>query len=89
MQALYILGDLFDAWIGDDDRTDFNIRIMESLSEITHKNIPVFFIHGNRDFLIGKKFSKATGIQLLTEHSIVTHYGKNLLLLTWGYFVHR
>lgn len=79
--ALYILGDLFEQWIGDDDHTVFNDDIMAALAAITAQSIPVFFIHGNRDFLIGKKFARATGVQLLAEQSVVEHYGKKLLLM--------
>ena len=53
-QALYILGDFFEAWIGDDDLTSFNRMIIDALSQATKKGLPIYFTHGNRDFLIGK-----------------------------------
>ncbi len=80
VDALYILGDLFELWVGDDDRSEFNEKIKYQLSTITKQGIPLFFIHGNRDFLIGKQFSKETGCQLLPEHTVITRYGKSILL---------
>jgi UDP-2,3-diacylglucosamine hydrolase len=63
----YILGDLFETWIGDDDNSPFNIQIKEALSEFTSNGPETFFIHGNRDFLIGESFSKDTGITILPD----------------------
>ncbi len=79
--ALYILGDFFEVWIGDDDQTVFNTQIIQALREFTRTGIPTFFMHGNRDFLIGKHFAKTTGIQLLKEPTIVELYNKPVLLL--------
>ena len=79
-QALYILGDLFEYWAGDDaievgaQRT--SIDALRRLS----KHVPVFFMAGNRDFLIGAGFAKATGITILPDPSLVTLYGKPVLL---------
>ena len=63
----YILGDLFETWIGDDDNSPFNTQIKEALSEFTSNGPETFFIHGNRDFLIGESFSKDTGITILPD----------------------
>src|SRR5690554_2187871 len=79
--ALYILGDLFDAWIGDDDTSDFAQRIQRALRELTDSGVPVYFIAGNRDFLIGQQFSQNTGVSVLPEPSLVDLYGKPTLLL--------
>ena len=68
--ALYILGDLFDNWIGDDDDTPYNQRIVNIL-RYASKHTSVYFIHGNRDFLLGTRFFNATGIIPLP--SITTH----------------
>lgn len=80
-QALYILGDFFELWIGDDDENAYNNEIKRQLKLLNQKNIPVYFIHGNRDFLIGHKFSKETGCQILPATSIISLYGTNVLLL--------
>ncbi|RUO25188.1 UDP-2,3-diacylglucosamine diphosphatase [Aliidiomarina minuta] len=79
--ALYILGDLFDAWIGDDDQTDFHQYIIQALAELTRSGTPVYFIHGNRDFLIGRRFARETGIKILAEEAVVDLYGQPTLLM--------
>ena len=79
--ALYILGDLFDAWIGDDDTSDFVAAVQAALRQLTDTGIPVYFIAGNRDFLIGQRFAQITGITLLDEPSIVDLYGVPTLIL--------
>lgn len=81
VDALYILGDLFEAWIGDDDDSPFNQRMIEALREVTQRGIPVYFIHGNRDFLIGDRFLKATGCLLLQEETVRNVYGTRVLLM--------
>lgn len=81
IDAIYILGDLFEAWIGDDDNTPFHCSIINALKQTTTKHIPVYFIHGNRDFLIGKKFSEQTGCQLLAEEEKTNIYGTPVLLM--------
>lgn len=78
--ALYILGDFFEVWIGDDDQTPFNQKITHALRQFTASGTPTYFMHGNRDFLIGRRFAKATGVTLLQDPSIVTVYGKPLYL---------
>jgi UDP-2,3-diacylglucosamine hydrolase len=66
--ALYILGDLFEYWAGDDDLSDaFNSRIAQSLSDCSRRGTRVFFMHGNRDFLAGDAFARACGLTLLTD----------------------
>lgn len=81
VDALYILGDLFEAWIGDDDTTPFHQQITEALRAATKRGLPIFFIHGNRDFLIGRGFLKATGCQLLAEEEIIFLYGTPVLIM--------
>lgn len=80
-EAIYILGDLFETWIGDDDLNLYNCDIMQALKKVTQAGVKIFFMHGNRDFLIGKKFSEATGVQLLPEPFIINLYGQPTLLL--------
>jgi UDP-2,3-diacylglucosamine hydrolase len=59
--ALYILGDLFEVWLGDDDDEPAYQPVLEALHDLTHSGIPVFIMLGNRDFLIGSDFLKTTG----------------------------
>ncbi len=80
-EALYILGDLFDAWIGDDDTSEFVQSVQTELAKFTATGVPVFFIAGNRDFLIGSQFSQRTGITLLPETCVIDLYGTPTLVL--------
>lgn len=80
-QRLFILGDFFEAWIGDDDLSPFNQMIMNSLYAATQKGLPIFLMHGNRDFLLGKKFLRATGCTLLPDEYVVNLYGIPTLLM--------
>jgi UDP-2,3-diacylglucosamine hydrolase len=80
-EALYILGDFFEAWVGDDNLTEYNLMIMNALREVTQKGLPVFFMPGNRDFLIGKTFLKATGCQLLPDEYVVSLHGVPTLMM--------
>ncbi|CCG86481.1 UDP-2,3-diacylglucosamine diphosphatase [Erwinia piriflorinigrans] len=76
--ALYILGDLFEAWIGDDDPNPLHAEIAHALHQL---DIPCYFIHGNRDFLLGKRFARAAGMTLLPEEQVLELYGKRLLIM--------
>lgn len=58
--ALYILGDLFEAWIGDDDPEPLHAEIAAALKALQQAGVPCYFIHGNRDFLLGKRFARAS-----------------------------
>ena len=81
-RELYILGDFFEAWIGDDDASEFNLKIIKALKAATELGLPIYFMHGNRDFLLGKKFFKATGCQLLAaDENVIDLYGVPTLLL--------
>ncbi|SDB47657.1 UDP-2,3-diacylglucosamine hydrolase [Pseudidiomarina indica] len=80
-EALYILGDLFDVWIGDDDTSDFATAVQAALRQLTQSGVPVCFMAGNRDFLIGKRFAQQTGVQILTEPTLIDLYGTPTLLL--------
>ncbi|MDF3054822.1 MAG: lpxH [Gammaproteobacteria bacterium] len=77
--ALYILGDLFEAWIGDDNNTPFHQTIMQAIQALS-MTMPVYVMRGNRDFLIGQEFAKQTGCTLLADPSLIILYGKQLLL---------
>ena len=76
--ALYILGDLFEAWIGDDDPNPLHQQVAEALRAVP---VPLYFIHGNRDFLIGQRFARASGMTLLPEERVLTLYGHRLLIM--------
>ena len=78
VDALYILGDLFEYWIGDDSRQHENV--IKALKKVTNQHIQVFLMHGNRDFLIGSAFEKKTGAVLLNDPILVEIYGKKVLL---------
>lgn len=80
-QELYILGDLFEVWIGDDNRTDFNNLIIHAFQKATDAGLAIYIMHGNRDFLLGKKFFKATGCQPLSEEYLIDIYGERVLLM--------
>jgi UDP-2,3-diacylglucosamine hydrolase len=80
-QALYILGDLFEAWIGDDDPDVDKQRIQSALRDLTASGVPCYVMHGNRDFLIGKRFCKNTGCQLLNDGTVVSIDDRRVLLL--------
>ena len=80
-QALYILGDLFEAWIGDDDPDPDKRRVVAALRALTQSGVPVYFIHGNRDFLIGRRFAAETGVQLLEDGTLIELYGQRVLLM--------
>ena len=71
--ALYILGDLFEVWLGDDDRNDaVHARTLESLRAFSDAGGALYVMHGNRDFLIGEGFREATGATLLDDPCLVT-----------------
>ncbi|MBC7779838.1 MAG: UDP-2,3-diacylglucosamine diphosphatase [Proteobacteria bacterium] len=80
--ALYILGDLFDFWIGDDDLEDpLNARVVDALAALTAAGVPVWFMHGNRDFLVGARFADATGVRILDDPTVIDVYGTRTLLM--------
>ncbi len=80
-EALYILGDLFEAWIGDDDPNPLHAEIAAALLQLQQQGIPCYFIHGNRDFLLGKRFAAASGMTLLPEEQVPELYGKRILIM--------
>lgn len=79
-KALYILGDFFDAWIGDDDDDVIATRIRNELKDFA-LSTPTFFIHGNRDFLLGQRFADETGVVLLPECTVAMIEGQSVLLM--------
>lgn len=80
-EALYILGDFFEAWIGDDYRGAFETRILEALAQLSAGGTRLYFMHGNRDFLVGDGFAQTTGATLLPDPSVIELNGKRVLLM--------
>lgn len=81
-EALYILGDLFEYWAGDDDLDDpFNAEICAALRTLSDSAVPIFFMAGNRDFLAGEAFARVAGLTLLPEPVVVELGGTTTLLM--------
>ena len=83
VKQLYILGDLFDAWIGDDDDRPLVSDIARALSALSRQGVALYFQHGNRDFLLGADYAARCGMTLLPEQ-VVVMLGKQLCLLAHG-----
>ncbi|SNY62240.1 UDP-2,3-diacylglucosamine diphosphatase [Enterobacter sp. CC120223-11] len=79
--ALYILGDLFEAWIGDDDPEPLHREMAREIKALVESGVPCYFIHGNRDFLLGKRFAAESGMILLPEEQRLELYGRPVLIL--------
>ncbi|KXS39099.1 MAG: UDP-2,3-diacylglucosamine hydrolase [Halomonadaceae bacterium T82-2] len=80
-EHLYLLGDIFEAWIGDDYRGEFETGILDALRRLSDAGTALYFMHGNRDFLIGNGFAEATGATLLSDPSVVELGGERVLLM--------
>jgi len=80
-EKLYILGDFFDAWIGDDDDALLNKDVARELKALSDAGTQVFLMHGNRDFLLGNQFAAQAGAQLIPEYTTIDLYGQPTLLL--------
>lgn len=80
-EALYILGDFFEVWIGDDGMTPFQHEIARALRQLRDSGTQIFLMHGNRDFLIGKAFCHEAGCTLLKDPSLVQLHGESVLLM--------
>lgn len=80
-EALYILGDLFESWVGDDAPDAGQSAALEALRALTSSGVPCFVMHGNRDFLLGRDFCARTGAQLLPDPVMVTLYGEAVLVM--------
>jgi UDP-2,3-diacylglucosamine hydrolase len=78
--ALYILGDLFDYWIGDDAPTVEGLAVAKALRHLSERGIAVYFMAGNRDFLVGSAFARASGCQRLPDPTVINLYGMPTLL---------
>ena len=78
--ALYILGDLFESWVGDDDPDPHYAIVKSALRILVDSGVPVFFMHGNRDFMISDQFAEETGVTLLSDPTPIELYGDKVLL---------
>lgn len=80
-RALYVLGDLFEYWAGDDDLGDpYHQQICNAFRDLADSGTPVALIHGNRDFLLGEQFAHAAGMAILQDPTLIDLYGKRALL---------
>ncbi|SES72889.1 UDP-2,3-diacylglucosamine hydrolase [Marinobacter segnicrescens] len=81
IEALYILGDFFEAWIGDDEQTPLQNRVADALREVSDSGTALYLMHGNRDFLIGEDFCNRCGAELLPDPTVVDLHGTPTLLM--------
>ena len=79
--ALYILGDLFEAWVGDDDPSETGAYVAAKLRGLSDAGVPVRFMRGNRDFLLGDDYARRAGIEILNDPAVVMLHGKPTLLM--------
>lgn len=82
-QRLYILGDFFHAWPGDDGANAWSLDIAAMMKEKVAQGLQIFYMHGNRDFLLGKRFAKQCGMRMVAESSVI-RLGKEKVLLSHG-----
>jgi len=80
-EALYILGDFFEVWIGDDAMTPFQQSIADALRALSERGTRIYLMHGNRDFMLGKGFCRAAGCTLLGDPSVVELGGERVVLM--------
>jgi UDP-2,3-diacylglucosamine hydrolase len=80
-QTLYILGDLFEFWLGDDVPSKCSIEVATALAGLRDQGVACYFMHGNRDFLLGDDYAKHAGLTLLPEEFVVDLYGEQVLLM--------
>ena len=81
VEQLYILGDFFEAWIGDDERTPLQEQVAAALREVRDSGTEIFLMHGNRDFLIGNDYCERAGATLLDDPTVIDLYGTPALLM--------
>jgi UDP-2,3-diacylglucosamine hydrolase len=80
-EALYILGDLFESWIGDDAADSAQTAAIAGIRALTSSGVPCFVMHGNRDFLLSERFCRDSGAEILCDPLIVTLYGERILVM--------
>lgn len=79
--ALYILGDLFEAWVGDDDPSETGAFVASKLKTLVEAGVPVAFIRGNRDFLLGEDYARRAGMIILPDPAVILLHGQPTLLM--------
>jgi len=79
-EALYILGDLFEYWVGDDDPNPHYAVMKQAIRQLVDRGVPVWFMHGNRDFMIGEQFAEETGVTILDDPEPIELHGQKVLL---------
>lgn len=80
-EALYILGDFFETWFGDDNPNELYNLVSAELFKLSQTGIPIYFMHGNRDFLMGEAYFKRCGMKLIPDPTVITLYDKKILLM--------
>ena len=80
-QALYILGDFFNVWLGDDHITELSVQVAEKLAALSKSGVTIKLMHGNRDFLIGNNFSHSCGADLIEEPYLLDAFNQQVLLM--------
>ena len=80
-EALYILGDFFDAWIGDDDDSELVQDVASGLQKLSQLDVAIYFMHGNRDFLLGDTYASKAGMSLINDGTVIDLYGTPTLLM--------
>lgn len=79
-QAVYILGDLFDFWVGDDECSPLIDSVRHAIRALSDQQVKCYFQHGNRDFMLGQRFAEACGMSLLPDYQVVELFGRQALL---------
>ena len=79
-KSLYIIGDLFEYWVGDDDPHPINKLIQNKIKDAHGQGLSIFFIHGNRDFLLGSQFEKNTGLRIIDDMTVIKDSGISLMI---------
>ena len=80
VDALYILGDFFEVWVGDDYVSELSAAVAKQLKAVSNSGIPIYFVHGNRDFIMREKYANMAGMTLLDEQTVIDLYAKALTL---------
>ena len=81
-ESVYILGDLFDTWVGDDELADpFHASVADALHRLSSKGVVLYFMHGNRDVLVGRAFAERCGAKLLSDPTLLDMHGTRTLLM--------
>lgn len=81
VDALYILGDFYEVWVGDDDRNQLTDTVASALTKLASTGTKIYLMHGNRDFLLGKAYAERCSAQLLEDPTVIDCYGQKLVLM--------